>query len=190
MSFRRVPVSVRSQVRIVAGLGLVLIVVDVLNALTGRALSQYGVVPRSAHALSGIMLAPVLHLDWQHLATNLGPLVIFSFLMLQHGLLRFVLVTVLCVTLSGGLVWLFGRPAIHIGSSGLVYGYFGYLLLAGLLSRELVLALISLFVGAAYAGMVFGVLPGEPFVSWESHLFGFIAGLLCALLWGAQRKQP
>jgi membrane associated rhomboid family serine protease len=84
---------------------------------------------------------------------------------------------------SGLLVWLFARPATHIGVSGVVYGYFGYLVLAGFLSGKFKLIIISVLVAFFYGGLIFGILPSSPFVSWESHLFGFIAGLVAAKLW-------
>jgi membrane associated rhomboid family serine protease len=84
---------------------------------------------------------------------------------------------------------MFGRTAIHVGASGLIYGYFGYLLLAGWLSRELKLILISLFIGVGYGGLVFGILPSNPYISWEGHLFGFVSGLGCALIWGRVKKK-
>ena len=99
---------------------------------------------------------------------------------LQHGIKRYVLVSLWLILATGVLVWLFGRSAIHVGMSGVVYGYFGYLVLAGFLSKEPKLILISLAVIVFYGGMIVGVVPEKAFVSWESHLFGFISGLAAA----------
>lgn len=143
-------------------------------------------MPRNTEALYGVILAPLLHGSLMHFFSNIVPLAIFSLLMLQHGAKRFALVTTVCILISGILVWFFGRAIIHVGASGLIYGYFGYLLLAGILSKEVKLILISLLVGFGYGGLIFGVLPSYPYISWESHLFGFIAGIACALLWGKQ----
>jgi len=81
---------------------------------------------------------------------------------------------------TGLLVWLFGRNAYHLGASGIIYGYFGFLVLAGFLSRKIGLMLISVLVAVFYGAMVWGVLPSQPYISWESHFFGFVCGLLLA----------
>lgn len=188
MSFKRTAVDTRSAIRIVAALALVLAGLELLNLFTGRSLNQFGLIPRETTALTGILISPFLHGSLWHFFSNIFPFVVFSFLLLQHGLLRFILVSLCCIAISGVLVWALGRSAIHVGASGLIYGYFGYLLLAGILSRELKLILISVFVGVGYGGLVFGILPGLPFISWESHLFGFLTGLGCACLWGRERQ--
>lgn len=189
MTFKRQSISFKAQIRIVLIFCSIMALVEVLNLFTGRSLNQFGVMPRDVSSLYGIALAPFLHGSLLHFFSNIIPLALFSFLMLEHGRLRFYLVSTICILVSGVLVWIFARDAIHVGASGLIYGYFGYLILAGILSREIKLMLISLFIGFSYGGMVFGVLPSFPHVSWESHLFGFIAGLGCAFLWGRVRKS-
>jgi membrane associated rhomboid family serine protease len=150
---------------------------------TGRIFNQFGNIPRYVPGLTGIILGPFLHGSIQHYLSNIVPLCIFSYLLLQYGSKRYLLVTLWIIGITGALVWLFARPATHIGVSGVVYGYFGYLLLAGFLSGKFKLIIISLLVGFFYGGLIFGVLPSAPFVSWESHLFGFIGGLAAAKLW-------
>jgi membrane associated rhomboid family serine protease len=88
--------------------------------------------------------------------------------------------------MTGLLVWVFARDARHLGASGILYGYFGYLLLAGFLSKRIWLALISVMVLIFYGSMIWGVLPSQPFISWESHLFGFVSGLYLA--WVLRKK--
>lgn len=188
MSFKRQSVSFKAQVKIVLIFCSIMALIEVLNLFTGRSLNQFGLIPRDSSSLYAIASAPFLHGSLLHFFSNIIPLAIFSFLMLEHGRLRFYLVSVTCVLVSGILVWIFARDAVHVGASGLIYGYFGYLLLAGILSREIKLMLISLFIGFSYGGMVFGILPSFPHVSWESHLFGFIAGLGSAFFWGKERK--
>jgi len=80
-------------------------------------------------------------------------------------------------------VWLFGRGAIHIGASGMVYGYFGFLVLAGFKSKKIKYLVISVLVAALYGGMLVGILPTSKFISFEYHLFGFIGGLIAAWYW-------
>jgi membrane associated rhomboid family serine protease len=189
MSFKRTHISFRSQAKVVIWIVAVVTIVEILNLFLGRSLNVFGLMPREINGLVGIVIAPFLHGSLMHYMSNIVPLCIFSFLLLQHGVVRFNLVTFVCIVVSGLLVWMFGRTAIHVGASGLIYGYFGYLLLAGWLSRELKLILISLFIGVGYGGLVFGILPSNPYISWEGHLFGFVSGLGCALIWGRVKKK-
>lgn len=171
------------QLRFVASVFALLCAIEGLNLLTGRALNQFGLIPREVSALPGILLSPFLHGNLWHFFSNIVPICVFCFFMLQYGTRRFVVVTLFIIVATGLLVWLFGREARHVGISGLVYGYFAFLLLAGFLSRKPKLIVISLIVGFFYGGLIFGVLPSRPFVSWESHLFGFVAGLVAAKRW-------
>jgi len=86
------------------------------------------------------------------------------------------------IGIGGGLVWLFGSTAIHIGASGLIFGWFGFLVARGLVDRSLVTLGAALLTGFLYGSILWGVLPGQPGVSWEGHLFGAIAGAVAALL--------
>ena len=184
MAFKRHPVAVATRVRIVFGILALLAIVEVANMLTGRRLGFFGIHPREVASLPGIFLAPFLHWNLVHFTSNAVPLAVFSFLMMMHGAVRFLLSTLLVMIVGGGLVWLFGSPGVHAGASGVIYGYFAYLVAAGFVAREFKLLLVSLAVMVLYGGMVWGVLPGVPFVSWESHLFGAVAGILAARIWG------
>ena len=173
---------ISKQAKVVLALFVFVTLIEVINLLTGRVLNQFGNIPRHISALPGIVFGPFLHGNIWHYWSNILPLCLFSFLMLQHGTRRFIYLSIWIIVSTGLLVWLFGRQAIHIGMSGLLYGYFGYLLLAGFLSRKPKLIAISLLVGFFYGGLIFGVFPTGSFISWESHLFGFIAGMLGAKL--------
>lgn len=175
--------STKQQLKFVLILFVIVTLVEVVNLFTGRWLNHFGLLPRNLDALPGIALSPLLHGSFSHFASNIVPLVIFSFLMLQYGIKRFGLVTLWIIVSSGLLVWLFGRTAMHVGASGLIYGYFGFLVLAGFLSGRVKLIAIALIVAFFYGGLIFGVMPTRPFVSWESHLFGFATGLLAAKIW-------
>ena len=183
----RVRIPFRVQFGWVIAVAFILISVEATNQFMGHSLNRFGIEPRSMSGLSGILLAPWLHGSWQHLFSNLPPLLIFAVLLMHHGIRRFWLVTITVVLVGGGLVWLFGRSSFHLGASGLVYGYFGFLLLAGVLSKEISLLLISIVVGVLYGGLVWGVLPLTPGVSFESHLFGFVVGAICSFRWGKVR---
>lgn len=175
--------TIQRQFKIVFIIFLVLVGIEILNILAGRTLNYLGTYPRVVEGLRGIVISPFLHGSITHFLSNIITLCIFTFLMLQYGLHRYIKVSLFIIFLTGILVWLFARPAMHVGASGVIYGYFGFLLLAGFLSGKFKLIIISLLIGFFYGGLVFGVMPSRPFVSWESHLFGFIAGLIAAKLW-------
>jgi membrane associated rhomboid family serine protease len=177
------PLNNNQHIRLVFAIFLLFSVIEVINLFTGRMLSQLGTIPRYVPGLKGIFLGPFVHGSLQHYFSNIIPLCIFSYLLLQYGLKRYLQVTLWIMIITGLLVWLFARPATHIGVSGVVYGYFGYLVLAGFLSGKFKLIIISVLIAFFYGGLIFGILPSSPFVSWESHLFGFIAGLAAAKLW-------
>jgi membrane associated rhomboid family serine protease len=177
------PLSNNQHIRLVLAVFVLFSAIEMINLFTGRILSQLGTIPRYVPGLKGIILGPFVHGSLQHYFSNIIPLCIFTYLLLQYGLKRYLQVTLWIMITSGLLVWLFARPATHIGVSGVVYGYFGYLVLAGFLSGKFKLIIISVLVAFFYGGLIFGILPFSSFVSWESHLFGFIAGLVAAKLW-------
>ena len=174
----------KRQIYLLLGVAGLLIAIEVINLFTGRMLGSLGVIPRVPHTLPYIFSAPFVHGNLAHLASNLIPLMILMWLTMQWGRRTFWLVTLTTLVISGLAVWIFGRHAIHIGASGMVYGYFGFLVLAGFMSKKITYILVSLAVAFTYGSMVFGVLPGRPFVSFEYHLFGMLAGLACAKFWG------
>jgi membrane associated rhomboid family serine protease len=184
MKFQRNHIPFKQQLRMVMIFMAILSVIEVVNFLTFRSLVQFGISPRNLLSLPFIFTAPFIHGGLWHFFSNIIPLGIFSFLLLQHGKTRFYMVTVTCILLTGISVWLFARSANHVGASGLIYSYFGYLLFAGIISREFKLIVISILVGFVYGGMVFCVLPLKAYVSWDSHLFGLLSGIACAFWWG------
>lgn len=146
-------------------------------------LDSYGIRPRDISWLPGIIIAPLLHGSWAHLIANTPPLIIFGGLVSLQGIRRFWLVTVMSALISGLGVWLFSpENAITVGASGVIFGYFGFLLLRGLFARSIGSILISLIVSFVYGGTIWGVLPSSPNVSWQAHLFGFLGGVLAASL--------
>lgn len=142
----------------------------------------FGVHPRSVWGLPGIVLSPFIHANLVHLATNVLGVLTFGFLFgaLEgrgtHEEIWFIIIV------QGVLTWVFARYGNHVGASGMVFGLFGYLATFGLFHRRLLNFFISATVLALYGGLLFGMLPLTPLVSWEAHLFGFIAGVLSAYL--------
>jgi membrane associated rhomboid family serine protease len=184
MKYQRNHIPFKQQMRTVVIFMAIMATVEVINMLTARSLVQFGISPRNLLSLPFIFTAPFIHGDFLHFLSNIVPLGVFSFLMLQHGKTRFYMITITCILVTGISVWLFARSATHVGASGLIYSYFGYLLFAGIISREIKLVFISIGVGFLYGGMIFGVVPMNPYVSWESHLFGLLSGIMCAFWWG------
>ena len=169
-----------TQLRYVGCVFAALLCIELVNIFTGRILNQFSIVPRSLSSLPFIFTAPFLHATFQHFASNIITLCVFILLVLQFGKRKFVILSAVLIINTGLLVWIFGRNAHHLGASGVIYGYFGFLILAGFLSKRISLMLMSALVAFFYGAMVWGVLPSQPYISWESHLFGFLCGLASA----------
>ncbi|MDP9763253.1 rhomboid family intramembrane serine protease [Deinococcus enclensis] len=153
-----------------------------LFAFGGR-LDSLGIRPRDADTFWHVLTAPFLHGGLGHLVANTVPLAVLAFLSAVRNLWRFLGATLLIVVLGGGLVWLFARGgSLHLGASLLVFGYLGYLLGVGWWERTPAAIGVSVLTFLLYGGLLWGVLPGSPWVSWEAHLFGFLAGLVSAAL--------
>ncbi|MBR9761849.1 rhomboid family intramembrane serine protease [bacterium] len=154
-------------------------IIDVVLPFWG--LDQYGIRPRTERGLWGILASPFLHGGFDHLIGNSVPFLILGWLTMFRERWHFALVTVMAMLLGGLGVWTFGATgSVHIGASGVIFGYLGFLLLSGFFERRFGAILVSLGVGVAYGGLVWGVLPSRPGISWEGHLFGFLAGILAA----------
>jgi len=144
-------------------------------------LDVLGIRPRTLVGLRGILLAPWLHAGFAHVAANTLPLLVLATVVLTRGVRELLRVTLGVVLLGGLGVWLFGGPGtVHLGASGLLFGYLGFLLSVGWFERHPVWIVVSLAIASLYGGLVLGVLPGTPGISWESHLFGFVSGVLLA----------
>jgi membrane associated rhomboid family serine protease len=146
-------------------------------------LERFGIHPRDVAALWGILAAPLLHAGWVHLVANTGPFVVLAWLVMLRKITDFVVVTALAILIGGLGVWLFGAPnSIHVGASGLIFGYLGYLLARGYFERSLWAMLLGIVALVLYGGVLWGVLPGQRGISWEGHLFGFVGGVAAARL--------
>jgi membrane associated rhomboid family serine protease len=152
-----------------------------LNVVLGGALLRFGIVPRTTDGLAGILVAPFLHANLNHLIANTIPFLLFGWLVMLRDRRHFGLVTLMAMLGSGLLSWAFGAPhSVHVGASGLIFGYLGFLLLAGWYARSASSIALSLLVATLWGGTVLGVLPGTPGVSWQGHLGGFLGGVLAA----------
>jgi len=147
------------------------------------AINSFGIVPRATSHLSGILFAPFLHANWMHLLANSFPFIVLSTLIGVHSVKRFWVVFGYSIITSGSLVWLLARgDTLHVGMSGVIYAMWGYLIVYGIRRRQFKDILISIIVLFIYGSLVFGVLPQQANVSFESHLFGALAGALFGYL--------
>lgn len=164
--------------------------VSFLSYLTNANLMFLGILPRNFLGLIGVFFGPLIHGDLLHLLSNTFPVVLLSgFILYMHRKVA-LKVTVLIYLLSGLLTWLVGRQAYHIGASGLVYGFAGFLLFNGFLRQNRGAMAVSLAVLFLYSGLFYGLFPNEERVSWEGHLAGLAAGLVAAIVYGEGNPKP
>lgn len=165
------------------GFVVLLWVLEIFDAATGNPLDAYGVRPRSEDGLVGVATAPLLHFGFQHLVSNTVPVLVLGFLTLATGIARGVAATAIIWVVGGLGVWLFAQPGSnHAGASVLIFGWIVFLIVRGFLNRRSSEILIGVAVFLLYSGALLGVLPGQPGVSWQGHLFGAIGGFLAARL--------
>lgn len=146
----------------------------------GLDLRRFGIVPRDMEGLVGVFTAPFLHAGFEHLFNNSVPLFVLGW-MLVYVYPRAAARVVLAVWLLGGLwVWISARSSLHIGASGVVYGLASFLFFSGLIRKQRTLMGVSLLVTFLYGGMIWGLFPLVERISWESHLWGALAGLAMA----------
>jgi len=139
-----------------------------------------GIYPRTFHGMIGILLAPMVHGSLLHLISNTLPLLFLGvvlFLFYDKIAKR---VFFQCYFFTNILVWIFARPSLHIGASGLVYGIASFLIFFGLFRKDVKSMIISIVILLLYGGLVYGIFPQQPGVSWESHLMGALVGLITA----------
>ncbi len=173
-----------------------LYLIEIVDQLTGHNLDRNGIRPLETDGLKGIIFAPLLHADWGHLLANTGPALVLGFLMTLAGMSRFVWATAIIWIVGGLGTWLIGNiggcGGIHIGASGLIFGWLAFLLVFGWLTRHIWWIVASLAVLFVYGGILLGAVPvldrcGG--VSWQGHLCGAVAGVLAAyLLSGPERE--
>ena len=141
-----------------------------------------GILPRDGFGLMGIITAPLIHGDFSHLISNTFPIIVLGWIVFFfYPKISFFLFTFVYI-ITGLLVWLLAREVYHIGASGLVYGFVSFLFFSGIFRRDNKSVALALIITFLYGGLVWGVLPGMKGISWESHLFGAIAGLVAAYI--------
>jgi membrane associated rhomboid family serine protease len=171
----------RDGIQIVLALAAVMWVVEIVDAIAGQRLDQYGIEPRDPDGLTGVIAAPFLHAGFGHLIANTVPFLVMGFVIALGGAARVVLVTLIVAVVSGFGTWLIGPAnSIHIGASGVVFGYATYLIARGFFSRRVLEIAVGLAVGAVWGGALLAGLEPQEGISWQGHLFGAIGGLIAA----------
>lgn len=185
----------------VVGFVALLYVIEAVDTVMGNRLDQDGIRPLRTDGLWGILWAPLLHGGWSHLIANTVPALVLGFLVTLAGMGRFVAATAIVWLLGGFGTWLIGNIGVrcpyvgvsctstHIGASGLIFGWLAFLLVFGFFTRKVWQIVVGIVVLFGYGGVLFGVFPGNPGVSWQGHLCGAIAGVVAAyVLSGPERK--
>jgi membrane associated rhomboid family serine protease len=170
----------RKALWVMVGFLAIIWIVQIVNSIDNYGLSrEYGIEARDVGSLPEVFSAPFLHFSWGHIEGNSGPLFIFGFLAAYRGVKKFFAVTVLIALVSGLGAWFISEShSITAGASGVIFGYFGYILVRGLFDRHLIDIVIGLVMALCFAYQFTSLLPTQASVSWQGHLFGFIGGVL------------
>lgn len=174
--------QIKTGIWCIFGFALMIWAVELVNMFMGHRLNRFGILPRTLHGLLGIPLSPFLHAGVWHTLLNTIPFMVLGGLIVMRGVREFLEASLFIILAGGGCLWLFGRTSYHVGASGLIFGYFGFIVARGWFDKSvgsIIVAFITLFL---YGGILWGLLPIFPYVSWEGHLFGLIAGILGARL--------
>ena len=186
---RDTPASVRA-LTVISGFVALLYVIEVVDTVLDHRLDREGIEPQQVDGLPGILFAPLLHLGWEHLLGNTVPLLVLGFLVLVSGVRLWAGVTAITWVVGGVGTWLVAPPnTIHLGASVLIFGWLVFLLLRGFVTGRFGQILLGVVILFLYGGILWGVLPGQPGISWQGHLFGAVGGAIAALLL-SERRQP
>jgi len=163
---------------------------EIVDSAIDNRLDGYGIEPRDADGLIGIPAAPFLHAGFGHLISNTVPFLAMGFVIAFRGAVRVIFVTAVVALVSGAGTWLVAPEAtIHIGASGVVFGYATYLLSRGFFDRDAIGIAIGLAVGLLYGGVLVGGLIPEEGVSWQGHFFGAVGGIVAARALAAEPRR-
>lgn len=159
-------------------LSVLLFMVWLLFRVTHGYVGVLGIIPRHVLGLPGIFFSPFIHANFNHLFFNLIPLLILSVMLMFYGFAFYWQITWILIIVSGALIWLFGRPGIHVGASALITAYWGFLVIDAFFHTNSILNIAIGFICVYYFfGIFLGIFPTKDRVSWEGHLMGLIAGI-------------
>ncbi len=178
-------------VRILLALVAVMWVSEIVDTAADHRLDQYGIEPRDADGLIGVVTAPFLHLGFGHLISNTVPFIAMGLAIALAGAARVVAVTAVVAAISGVGTWITApENSVTIGASGIVFGYATYLISRGLFTRGMVDLGVGLLVIVFWGGALLGGLLPEQGISWQGHLFGAIGGIVAARLLARSSSAP
>jgi membrane associated rhomboid family serine protease len=173
--------EVKTQATVLAAYAGSMWGLEAIDFVLGGRLDQFGIHPRTVSGLLGILFAPFLHGGFGHLIANTGPLLVLSFIIMQRKKRDLLYVSVISGLISGLGTWLIAPSnSVHIGASGVIFGYLGYLIARGYYERKFWAIVGSILVLVLYGGALFGIFPGDAGISWQGHLFGLIGGVVSA----------
>ena len=179
----------RAGIQLVLGLVAVMWVLEIYDQAADANLDQYGIEPRQTDGLVGLLTAPFLHGDFDHLMSNTVPFVVMGLVIALAGALRVVTVTAIVMLVGGVGTWLVApEDTVHIGASGVVFGYATYLIVRGFYNRNPLELLIGLVVGALWGSVLLGGLVPREGISWQGHLFGAVGGVVAARVLAPKRE--
>jgi membrane associated rhomboid family serine protease len=174
--------KLRDAVVLMAAFVALIWILQVLNWADGYRLdAEYGILPHNAGRLPEIFTAPFLHVSWQHIEGNTLPLFVLGVLAAYRGIRKFLLLTLIVAVTSGLAVWLFqSGNTLTVGASGLIFGYFGYVVIRGFFDRNLLDIGIGIVAGVLYWTILQVAIPGTPGISWIDHIGGLVGGVVAA----------
>jgi len=167
---------------VIAAFTAVLYVIELVDAAIPANLDNLGIQPRTLGGLDGILWAPLLHHGWSHLFANTLAIVLFGWLAMAGGIGQWIAVTATIWLASGIGVWLTGAAGVTVGASGIAFGWLAFLLVRGIFNRSFGQLAVAVVLFLYWGSTLLGVLPGNPGVSWQGHLFGALGGILAAWL--------
>lgn len=167
---------------------LLILIIELTKYLSNSSFVQFGIFPREAFGLLGIITAPLIHSNFQHLFSNAVPIIVLGtsiYYFYPESSKKAIPIIYLSTNV---LVWLFARDSYHIGASGMVYGLASFLFFSGVIKKDKRAITLTLLTSFLYGGLVMGLFPTKDGVSWESHLYGFLTGFVLAILY--RKKDP
>ena len=167
---------------LVAAFTIALWLIKIVEVLIGASLYKYGILPGQLSGIIGVFLAPLIHSSFSHLFANTAPLLILGTALL-YGYPKSAKIVVPAIYIGTGLaVWLFARHTYHIGASGLTFGFMFFVFTVGAIRWDRRAIALSMVVFLLYGGMIWGIFPNEPGISYESHFFGAMFGIILAIV--------
>ena len=169
---------------------IVLWLIHITSAVFDLNLIQFGVYPGAISGLNGVVFAPLIHGSFSHVFSNTLPLLVLGTAMLLGYPRSSKYVFPIIYFGVGLLVWAFGRESFHVGASGISFGLLTFVFVIGALRWDKSAIALSCLVFFMYGGMIWGIFPTEPGISFESHFFGAAIGVLCAIIFRNLDPKP